>query len=73
MRVLGLVVFGVGGALVAFGFSFSRILIRELGPPKCYADDNHWRCDDACRRVPSSICYGYWVFDACGESVKAIT
>jgi hypothetical protein len=33
MRDLGLVVFGVGGALVAFGFSFSRILLRELGPP----------------------------------------
>jgi hypothetical protein len=33
MRDLGLVVFGVGGALVAFRFSFSRILLRELGPP----------------------------------------
>ena len=33
MRDLGLVVFGVGGALVAFGFSFSRILLRELGAP----------------------------------------
>jgi hypothetical protein len=33
MRDLGLVVFGVGGTLVAFGFSFSRILLRELGPP----------------------------------------
>jgi hypothetical protein len=33
MRDLGLVVFSVGGALVAFGFSFSRILLRELGPP----------------------------------------
>jgi hypothetical protein len=33
MRDLGLVVFSVGGALVAFGFGFSRILLRELGPP----------------------------------------
>ena len=33
MRDLGLVVFAAGGALVAFGFSFSRILLRELGPP----------------------------------------
>jgi len=33
MRDLGLVVFAVGSALVAFGFSFSRILLRELGPP----------------------------------------
>jgi hypothetical protein len=33
LRDLGLVVFIAGGALVAFGFSFSRILFRELGPP----------------------------------------
>ena len=33
MRDLGLVLFAAGGALVAFGFSFSRILLRELGPP----------------------------------------
>ena len=33
MRDFGLVVFAAGGGLVAFGFSFSRILIRELGPP----------------------------------------
>ena len=33
MRDLGLGVFAVGSALVAFGFSFSRILLRELGPP----------------------------------------
>jgi hypothetical protein len=33
MRGLGLVVFAAGGALVAFGFSFSRILLRELGLP----------------------------------------
>lgn len=33
MRDLGLVVFGAGGALITFGFSFSRILLRELGPP----------------------------------------
>ena len=33
MRDLGLVVFAAGGALVAFRFSFSRILLRELGPP----------------------------------------
>ena len=33
MRDLGLVVFAAGGALVAFGFSFGRILLRELGPP----------------------------------------
>ena len=31
MRGFGLVVFAAGGALVAFGFSFSRILLRELG------------------------------------------
>ncbi len=33
MRDLGLVVFAAGGALVAFGFSFSRILLREFSPP----------------------------------------
>ena len=33
VRDLGLVVFAVGAALVAFGFSFNRILLRELGPP----------------------------------------
>jgi hypothetical protein len=32
VRDLGLVVFAVGGALVALRFSFSRILLRELGP-----------------------------------------
>jgi hypothetical protein len=40
MRDLGLVVFGVGGALVAFGFSFSRILLRELGPPTRYTHES---------------------------------
>jgi hypothetical protein len=33
MRDLGLVIFAVGCALVVFRFSFSRILLRELGPP----------------------------------------
>ena len=33
MRNLGLVVFAAGGALVTLAFSFSRILLRELGPP----------------------------------------
>ena len=33
MRDLGLVVFAAGGALVAFAFSFSQILLRELGLP----------------------------------------
>ena len=33
MRDLGLVVFAAGGTLVAFGFSFSRILLRELALP----------------------------------------
>jgi hypothetical protein len=33
MRDLGMVVFAGGGALVAFGFSCNRILLRELGPP----------------------------------------
>ena len=27
------VVFAAGGALVTLAFSFSRILLRELGPP----------------------------------------
>ena len=32
-EILDWLFFAAGGALVAFGFSFSRILLRELGPP----------------------------------------
>jgi hypothetical protein len=31
MRDIGLSIFAAGGALVVFRFSFSRILLRELG------------------------------------------
>ena len=70
MRDLGLVVFGVGGALVAFGFSFSRILVRELGPPNVTLMTTIGDAMMLAGGVPSSNCYRYWVFDACGASVR---
>ena len=33
---------------------------------KCHVDNDYWRCNDACRRMPCGDCDGYRIFDAGG-------